>query len=154
MHKFHLKPDILLIDVRNDYEIKIGTFQGALNPKTKTFRDFPAFVKTLDKTKHRRIAMCCTGGIRCEKYSAHMLDLGFEKVYHLKGGVLKYLEEIPQEKSTWNGECYVFDERVAVGHGLEPTSETNQCPACGHPLMTRDRIKPEYVHGKQCPFCA
>lgn len=150
-----IQKGIPVIDTRNDYEFHIGTFKGATNPNTKRFREMAEWTKqNFNPSEHKEIAMFCTGGIRCEKYSAYMLDLGFEKVYHLKGGVLKYLEEIPQEKSTWNGECYVFDERVAVGHGLEPTSETNQCPACGHPLMTRDRIKPEYIHGKQCPFCA
>lgn len=145
---------IPMIDTRNSYEFHIGTFENALNPNTNRFREMADWTKeNLNPSEHKEIAMFCTGGIRCEKYSAHMLDLGFEKVYHLKGGILKYLEQVPEEKSTWNGECYVFDERVAVGHGLEPTSETNQCPGCGHPLMTRDRIKPEYVHGKSCPFC-
>ena len=146
---------IPVIDTRNSYEYHIGTFEGATNPNTNRFREMADWTKeNFNPKEHKEIAMFCTGGIRCEKYSAHMLDLGFEKVYHLKGGILKYLEQVPEEKSTWNGECYVFDERVAVGHGLEPTTQTNQCPACGHPLMTRDRIKPEYIHGKQCPFCA
>jgi UPF0176 protein len=145
---------IPVIDTRNAYEYHIGTFDGAINPGTNRFREMAEWTKkNFNPNEHKEIAMFCTGGIRCEKYSAHMLDLGFEKVYHLKGGVLKYLEEIPEDNSKWSGECYVFDERVAVGHGLEPTKETNQCPACGHPLMTRDRIKPEYVHGVSCPFC-
>jgi UPF0176 protein len=146
---------IPVIDTRNEYEYHIGTFKGAINPDTKRFRQMADWTReNFNPNQHKEIAMFCTGGIRCEKYSAHMLDLGFEKVYHLKGGVLKYLEEIPQEKSTWDGECYVFDERVAVGHGLEPTTQTGQCRACGHSLITKDRVKPEYIHGKQCPFCA
>lgn len=146
------EPDVLLIDVRNDYEVKIGTFEGALNPKTQNFREFPEFVKTLDKTKHRRIAMCCTGGIRCEKASSYMLSQGFEEVYHLKGGILKYIEKISPEKSLWEGECFVFDGRVAVGHNLE-LGEAKSCYGCRTPLSTSERQSPFYERGVSCHHC-
>lgn len=146
------EPDILLIDVRNDYEVKIGTFEGALNPKTQNFREFPDFVKTLDKTKHRRVAMCCTGGIRCEKASSYMLSQGFEEVYHLKGGILKYLETIPSEESLWEGECFVFDGRVAVGHNLE-LGEATACYGCRSPLSLEECQSPFYERGVSCPHC-
>jgi UPF0176 protein len=145
-------PDVLLIDVRNDYEIKIGTFQGALNPKTKTFKEFPEFVKSLDKKKHRRIAMCCTGGIRCEKASSYMLSQGFEQVSHLKGGILKYIETTPPENSLWNGECFVFDGRVAVGHNLE-LGEAKICHGCRIPLTPTELESSLYERGVSCPHC-
>lgn len=111
--------DVIVIDTRNDYEYEIGTFKGAKNPNTKAFREFPAYVEnTLDPKKHKKVAMFCTGGIRCEKASAFMLQSGFEEVYHLKGGILKYLEEVPEKESLWDGECYVFDQRTSVKHGL------------------------------------
>ena len=114
-------PDVVLIDTRNAYEYDIGTFRGALDPHTATFREFPAYVSNnLDPARHKKVAMFCTGGIRCEKASSFMLEQGFEDVYHLQGGVLKYLEKVPAEQSLWEGECFVFDQRVAVGHGLEP----------------------------------
>jgi UPF0176 protein len=117
-------PNIVVIDTRNDYEYNFGTFRGALNPKTENFRAFPEYVKNnFDPKKHKKVAMFCTGGIRCEKASAYMLNEGFEEVYHLKGGILKYLEEIPKEQSLWDGTCFVFDQRIAIGHGLcEETS--------------------------------
>lgn len=146
------EPDVLLIDVRNDYEVKIGTFQGALNPKTQNFNEFPAFVKTLDKNKHRRIAMCCTGGIRCEKASSYMLSQGFEEVYHLKGGILKYMETTPPENSLWEGECFVFDGRVAVGHGLQ-LGEAQSCHGCRVPLSIEELQSPLYERGVSCPHC-
>ena len=112
-------PDVVVIDTRNDYEVQIGTFKGAINPQTKAFREFPDYVRQhLDPSKHKKVAMFCTGGIRCEKASSFMLEEGFEEVYHLKGGILKYLEEVPTQKSLWEGECFVFDQRVAVRHGL------------------------------------
>src|SRR6476469_2551950 len=112
-------PEVVLIDTRNDYEVQIGTFQGACNPQTASFREFPDYVRqNLDPQKHKKVAMFCTGGIRCEKASSYMLEQGFEEVYHLKGGILKYLEAVPAEESLWSGECFVFDQRVAVGHGL------------------------------------
>lgn len=146
------EPDVLLLDVRNDYEVKIGTFQGAINPKTQTFKEFPAFVKTIDRTKHRRIAMCCTGGIRCEKASAYMLSQGFEQVYHLKGGILKYIETTPPETSLWNGECFVFDGRVAVSHNLE-LGQSKTCYGCRVPLSAEELLSPLYEKGVSCPHC-
>ena len=149
-----LEMGIPVIDTRNEYEVHLGTFEGATDPKTKRFKELPEWTENnIDPKKHKKVAMFCTGGIRCEKYSAYMLSLGVEEVFHLKGGILKYLEDVPKEQSKWNGECYVFDERVAVGHGLEPSQEAAICPNCGHSLWTKDRIKPEYVPGERCSFC-
>ncbi|MFE4107423.1 oxygen-dependent tRNA uridine(34) hydroxylase TrhO [Almyronema epifaneia] len=146
-------PDTLVIDTRNDYEVSIGTFQSAQNPQTRSFREFPKYVQThLDPQKHTRVAMFCTGGIRCEKASAYLLDQGFQQVYHLKGGILKYLEQIPAEESLWQGECFVFDERVAVRHGLEPGSY-DMCQACGHPLDQTAQSAPQFEAGISCPAC-
>ena len=146
-------PDVILVDTRNDYEVDIGTFKGALDPKTTTFREFPQYVaNNLDKTKHKKVAMFCTGGIRCEKASSFMLDQGFEEVYHLQGGILKYLENIPEEQSLWDGECFVFDQRVAVKHGLE-VGEFDQCYACRHPLSPGELESPKYTPGISCPYC-
>ncbi len=145
-------PEILLIDTRNDYEVNIGTFHGALNPKTCSFTEFPQFVKTLENSKHKRIAMFCTGGIRCEKASSYMLSQGFETVYHLKGGILKYLETIPPEKSLWKGDCFVFDHRVAVGHGLD-FGRFESCHGCRHPLSEEERNSPHYERGVSCSHC-
>jgi len=112
-------PDVTVIDTRNAFEVELGTFQGALDPKLSRFGEFPAYAaRALDPAKHKKIAMFCTGGIRCEKASAYLIAQGFAEVFHLKGGILKYLEEIPENQSRWNGECFVFDERVALGHGL------------------------------------
>ena len=117
------QPDVVVVDTRNDYEVEVGSFQGALNPRTDSFRDFPEWVQSnLDPQEHRRVAMYCTGGIRCEKATAYLLDLGFSEVYHLEGGILKYLETVPAEQSLWQGECFVFDERVTVDHDLQPGS--------------------------------
>lgn len=146
-------PDVILLDTRNDYEVDIGTFKGALDPKTTTFREFPQYVASnLDKTKHKKVAMFCTGGIRCEKASSFMLEQGFEEVYHLQGGILKYLENIPEEQSLWQGECFVFDQRVAVKHGLE-VGEFDQCYACRHPLSPAELQSPKYTPGISCPYC-
>lgn len=146
-------PEVLLIDTRNDYEVAIGTFNRAQNPGTASFRDFPAYVKKqLDPSQHKKVAMFCTGGIRCEKASAYLLNQGFEQVYHLKGGILKYLETIPEAESHWQGECFVFDERVAVRHGLEPGSY-NLCRACGHPISAADQASDRYEPGIVCPHC-
>jgi UPF0176 protein len=119
---------IVLLDTRNDFEVEMGTFEGAVDPRIKRFSEFKDFVKNeLDPTQHRKVAMFCTGGIRCEKASSYMLAQGFEEVFHLKGGILKYLEEVPETESRWNGGCFVFDERVALGHGLvEQAGETGQ----------------------------
>ncbi len=147
-------PDVLLLDTRNDYETHLGTFKGAVDPKIKNFREFPQYVQeNLDPAKHKKVAMYCTGGIRCEKASSYLLEKGFEQVYHLKGGILKYLEEIPDDKSEWEGTCYVFDQRVSLEHNLEKSNETSNCPACGHSLYTKDRRKPEYIPGIRCPYC-
>lgn len=145
-------PDVLVLDTRNDYEVEIGTFQKALNPQTQSFSEFPNFVKQLDKTKHRRVAMFCTGGIRCEKASAYMLSQGFEKVYHLKGGILKYLETVPQQTSLWEGDCFVFDGRVAVSHDLR-LSSYELCHGCRHPIGEQDTQSPHYERGVSCPHC-
>ena len=146
-------PDVILIDTRNDYEVDIGTFKGAIDPRTTTFREFPEYVtKNLDITKHKKVAMFCTGGIRCEKASSYMMDQGFEEVYHLQGGILKYLENIPQENSLWEGECFVFDQRVAVGHGLV-VGVHDQCHACRHPVSPEEMASPKYQVGVSCPHC-
>ena len=146
-------PDVILIDTRNDYEVDIGTFKGAIDPKTTTFREFPEYVaKNFDKNKHKKVAMFCTGGIRCEKASSYMIDQGFEEVFHLQGGILKYLEIIPETESLWEGECFVFDQRVAVKHNLE-VGEFDQCYACRHPLSPTEMQSPLYTAGISCPRC-
>lgn len=146
--------ELVVLDTRNDYEVALGTFEGALDPKTKTFTEFKDYVeKNLDPTVNKKVAMFCTGGIRCEKASSYMLSQGFEEVFHLKGGILKYLENVPEEKSTWNGECFVFDERVAVTHGLE-IGEAELCRSCRHPLSASDREREDFIEGVQCLNCA
>ena len=146
-------PDTVLLDTRNEYEVDIGTFENAINPHTETFREFPNYVKNeLDPAKHKKVAMFCTGGIRCEKASAYMKEQGFEEVYHLKGGILKYLEEVEQENTLWNGECFVFDERVAVNHDLEK-GQYDQCHACRHPITKQDKESKHYVPGVSCHLC-
>lgn len=147
-------PEVVLIDTRNDYEFHAGTFEGAVDPKITRFRELPDFVnENYDPKVHKKVAMFCTGGIRCEKSTAWMLEQGFEHVYHLQGGILKYLEEVPEEESMWNGDCYVFDERVGVNHELQPSDEAKFCPTCGHALTTKLRCAPQYIPGKQCSFC-
>lgn len=146
-------PEVLVIDTRNDYEVAIGTFERAIDPKTETFREFPDYVKQhFDPAVHKKVAMFCTGGIRCEKASSYMLGEGFEEVYHLKGGILKYLEEVPQEETLWKGDCFVFDNRVTVRHDL---SEGNfeLCHACRQPVSSEERLSPHYVAGVSCPHC-
>ncbi len=146
-------PDVILLDTRNDYEVHIGTFKGAVNPETTTFREFPEYVaKNLDKTKHKKVAMFCTGGIRCEKASSYMLEQGFDEVYHLQGGILKYLETVPEATSLWQGECFVFDQRVAVKHGLA-VGDYDQCYACRMPLSPEELKSPLYTAGIACPHC-
>jgi UPF0176 protein len=146
-------PEVLLIDTRNDYEYGIGTFRGAVDPHTTTFREFPAWVREhLDPARHKKVAMFCTGGIRCEKASAFMLQEGFEEVYHLQGGVLKYLEEVPEQDSAWEGECFVFDNRVAVDHKLEK-GHYDQCYGCRHPITEEDKMSDKYQKGVCCPRC-
>ena len=146
-------PEVIIVDTRNDYEVDIGTFKGAIDPKTKRFRDFPSFVsENLDPNKHKKVAMFCTGGIRCEKASSYMLQQGFNEVFHLKGGILKYLEKIPAEKSLWDGECFVFDQRIAVGNGLI-VGDHEQCYACRHPVSFQDRASDKFRIGVSCPYC-
>lgn len=146
-------PEVLVVDTRNDYEIEIGTFKGAINPNTDTFREFPDYVKNnMDPTKHKKVAMFCTGGIRCEKSTAYMKQQGFEEVYHLEGGILKYLEEVPQQDSLWQGDCYVFDGRVAVNHQLEQ-ADYAICNACRLPITAADKQSDLYEPGVSCPKC-
>ncbi|MEN3792312.1 rhodanese-related sulfurtransferase [Fulvimarina sp. MAC3] len=146
-------PEVLLVDTRNRYETKVGTFEGAVDPGIDSFTEFKAYVEAeLDPAKHRKVAMFCTGGIRCEKASSYMLAQGFEEVFHLKGGILKYLEEVQPERSRWNGECYVFDDRVAIGHGLQTGSWT-ACYACGEPLSGDETKSDAFEPGVSCPHC-
>ncbi|MCQ0987946.1 oxygen-dependent tRNA uridine(34) hydroxylase TrhO [Jiella marina] len=147
-------PETLLLDTRNRYETRVGGFEGAVDPGIDQFTDFKDYVeRELDPAKHRKVAMFCTGGIRCEKASAWMLSKGFEEVYQLKGGILSYLETVPAEDSRWQGACYVFDGRVALGQGLSSTDWT-ACFACGAPLSPEDRASPEFEDGVSCPHCA
>jgi UPF0176 protein len=147
-------PDVVVLDTRNSYECDIGTFKHALNPQTETFCAFPEFVKTsLDPKKHKKVAMFCTGGIRCEKASSYMKLQGFEEVYHLKGGILKYLEDVPKQESLWEGACFVFDSRVAVEHELK-ISDHSLCYGCRHPLTSEDYAHPQFETGVCCPHCA
>lgn len=149
-----LAPDVAVIDTRNNYEVSIGTFEGAINPETETFRDFPEWWENnKEKFHNKRIAMFCTGGIRCEKSTNYLMSQGIEDVYHLKGGILKYLEEVPADNSTWNGECFVFDGRVSVGHGLVEGPHM-LCHACRRPILPADRDRPEFEHGVSCHQCA
>ena len=147
------QPDVLLIDTRNTYETELGTFRGAVDPMTESFQEFPGWVKDNDAlTPKTRVAMFCTGGIRCEKASSFMLQEGFEEVYHLEGGILQYLADVPREESMWEGDCYVFDRRVSVTHDLEPgTYET--CCACGLPVPEDALKSPLYIRGVACPKC-
>jgi UPF0176 protein len=146
-------PEVMLIDTRNDYECDIGSFRGALDPRTSNFREFPAFVRAnLDPAVHKKVAMFCTGGIRCEKASSFMLKEGFEEVYHLQGGILKYLEEVPSHQSNWEGECFVFDNRVSVDHQLEK-GQYDQCYGCRHPITEADKRSDNYELGVCCPLC-
>ena len=146
-------PHVTVIDTRNDYESAIGSFANAIHPKTQSFRDFPAYVKAnLDPEKHRKVAMFCTGGIRCEKSTAYLRQQGFDEVYHLQGGILKYLEQVPETDSMWKGECFVFDNRVSVNHALEKGSY-DQCHACRLPITENDKTSQKYQPGVSCPAC-
>jgi UPF0176 protein len=152
-----LEPGTVLIDARNDYEVAVGSFSGAINPQTKSFCEFPAWFRAererlLGADAKPKVAMFCTGGIRCEKATAYLKAQGLDDVYHLQGGILKYLEEIPQEQSQWQGECFVFDERVSVGHGLQPGTYS-LCRACRRPVSEQDRRSPLYEAGVSCPVC-
>ncbi|AXB76251.1 rhodanese-related sulfurtransferase [Novosphingobium sp. P6W] len=150
-------PDTIVIDTRNDYEVAVGTFEGAIDPKTATFRDFPEWFRSererlLGEGKPPKVAMFCTGGIRCEKSTAFLKQEGVEDVYHLKGGILKYLETVPEEDSLWRGECFVFDQRVTIGHGLTPGSHA-LCHACRRPVNAEDQASPLFEEGVSCPAC-
>jgi UPF0176 protein len=146
-------PDVLVIDTRNQYEVEIGSFAGSIDPHTDSFTEFPAYVAAhLDPQQHKQIAMFCTGGIRCEKATSYLLSQGFENVYHLQGGILKYLEEIPATESQWEGECFVFDDRVAITHGLAPGTH-QLCWGCGNPISPIDLTSPHYEPGICCPRC-
>nr|AFD03325.1 rhodanese domain-containing protein [uncultured bacterium W5-15b] len=146
-------PEVLLIDVRNQYEIEVGSFKGALNPETDNFRYFPEFVENnLEPDEHRKVAMFCTGGIRCEKASSYMLSKGFKEVFHLKGGILKYLEDVPKEKSLWDGECFVFDNRASVDHDLQ-NGIYDLCHNCRFPVSPEDMESEYFVKGISCPRC-
>lgn len=146
-------PDTVVVDTRNAYEVTLGTFRGAIDPKTSTFREFPDWVaRNHNLLSGRKVAMFCTGGIRCEKATAYVRSLGIEEVYHLKGGILQYLEDVPAHESLWDGECFVFDERVSVRHGLE-TGEAALCRACRHPLTPAERASPAFEEGVSCPHC-
>lgn len=146
-------PDVLIIDTRNHYEYEVGTFPNAIDPETDSFRQFPEFAQKLaDTSRDRPLAMFCTGGIRCEKATALMLELGFDEVYHLQGGILRYLEDMPAEDSRWDGECFVFDTRVAVDRDLAEGGYV-QCHACRRPLSMEDLASPDYKEGVSCPKC-
>ena len=147
-------PDVTLIDTRNAFEVGLGTFEGAIDPQTESFRDFPAWVEAnRQQLSTSKVAMFCTGGIRCEKASSWMLENGFDDVYHLKGGILRYLEMQPKSESLWKGECFVFDQRVAVGHGLAESS-VKQCFSCRMPLTDAELSADAYEEGVSCPYCA
>jgi UPF0176 protein len=148
-------PDVTVIDTRNEYEVQIGSFKRAINPHTRSFREFPAYAKNEMKNglkKDQKVAMFCTGGIRCEKSTAYLKSLGFEDVYHLEGGILKYLEDVPEDESLWQGECFVFDDRVTVNHQLQQ-GQYDQCHACRLPITEADKASPDYHHGVSCPHC-
>ena len=146
-------PDVTVIDTRNEYEVGIGTFKDAVNPSTETFRQFPEFVKQkMDPEKHKKVAMFCTGGIRCEKSTAYLKEQGFDEVYHLQGGILKYLETVPEKESLWQGECFVFDNRVSVTHKLEK-GQYDLCHACRLPITEEDKKSEHYIQGASCPHC-
>jgi UPF0176 protein len=148
------EPGTILIDTRNDYEVAVGTFAGAINPETRSFSDFPAWFEAhrAEVAAAPKVAMFCTGGIRCEKSTAFLKAQGVDQVYHLQGGILKYLETVPEAESRWDGECFVFDQRVAVGHGLAPGTHA-LCHACRMPVSAADRASPLYVEGVSCPAC-
>jgi UPF0176 protein len=146
-------PNVVLIDTRNNYEYEIGSFKGAINPSTETFREFPTYTKNnLEQYRGKKVAMFCTGGIRCEKSTAYLKSQGFDTVYHLQGGILKYLEEVDEDQSLWEGECFVFDDRVAVKHNLVQ-GQYDQCHACRYPITDEDKVHPHYEKGVSCPRC-
>ncbi len=146
-------PEVLVVDTRNDYEVELGTFKRAVNPKTESFRGFPEYVASqMDPAKHKKIAMFCTGGIRCEKSTAYLKEQGFEEVYHLEGGILQYLEDVPESESLWQGECFVFDNRVSVNHKLEK-GVYDLCHGCRLPITEQDKHSEHYIEGVACHHC-
>ncbi len=146
-------PDVAVIDTRNGYEVGIGTFQGATDPETASFREFPDWwQQNAARFAGKRVAMFCTGGIRCEKATSYLLEQGVDQVFHLKGGILNYLEQVPEEQSLWQGQCFVFDQRVSVGHGLQP-GHLHSCHACRRPLGPSDLSHAAYEEGAACPHC-
>src|SRR5690554_5154635 len=150
-------PEVVVVDTRNDYEYQIGTFEGAINPETRSFTEFPGWIEQQRAEggalhNKRKVAMFCTGGIRCEKSTAYMRSLGYDEVYHLEGGILKYLETVPEENSLWQGDCFVFDERVSVRHGLVP-GDYEFCRACRQPLSEQDKTSEHFVEGVSCHHC-
>ena len=148
-----VRPDVLVVDTRNDYENRVGTFRGAVNPETDHFREFPEYVRqNLDPGEHKEIAMFCTGGIRCEKATSYLLERGFERVYQLEGGVISYLERVPREQSLWEGECFVFDDRTSVGHDLSKGTWST-CRNCRAPVSPEDRQSEGFREGVSCPRC-
>lgn len=148
------RDDVVILDTRNDYEVNLGTFKGAIDPKIPTFKFLPEWTReNADLLKGKTLATFCTGGIRCEKYTAFLSENGFEDVYHLKGGILQYFEDVPDEESLWEGECFVFDERIAVDHALRPSQTAALCLYCDHALTADDQQSPLYVKGVSCPHC-
>ncbi|GGZ41205.1 oxygen-dependent tRNA uridine(34) hydroxylase TrhO [Asticcacaulis endophyticus] len=146
--------DVVILDTRNDYEVNLGTFKGAVDPSIPTFKYLPQWVRdNADSLKDKKIATFCTGGIRCEKFTSWMIDNGFDDVYHLKGGILQYFEDVPAEETLWDGECFVFDERIAVDHNLQPSQSAALCLYCDHALTVEDQAHPHYVKGVSCPHC-
>lgn len=146
-------PDVVVIDTRNDYEVKIGTFKNAIDPDIESFSELPQWVeRNIDHESQPKVAMFCTGGIRCEKSTAYLKEQGFEDVFHLEGGILKYLEEVPEDESMWDGQCFVFDERVSVGHGLE-VGQYELCRACRIPICDEDKTSEHFQEGVSCPRC-
>ncbi|MGB3135970.1 MAG: rhodanese-related sulfurtransferase [Nodosilinea sp.] len=152
-NQFITDPEVVLIDTRNDFEVEMGTFEGATNPQTRSFRNLPDYVAVnLNPSQRKKVAMFCTGGIRCEKATAYLLEQGFEQVYHLRGGILSYLKTVPEDASLWHGDCFVFDDRVAVDHHLQ-ASDYVLCLGCGHPVSSAEQASPHYEVGISCPHC-
>ena len=146
--------DVVIIDTRNDYEVNLGTFKGAIDPNIPNFKHLPQWSRdNADALKGKKVATFCTGGIRCEKYTSWLIDQGIEDVYHLKGGILQYFEDVPVEQSLWQGECFVFDERIAVDHRLQPSQTAVLCLHCDHALTAEDQQQPSYIKGVSCPHC-
>ena len=148
------RDDVVIIDTRNDYEVNLGTFAGAVDPAIPNFKHLPQWTRdNAESLKGKKVATFCTGGIRCEKYTSWLIDQGIDDVYHLQGGILQYLEDVPREQSLWEGECFVFDERIAVDHDLQPSKSAVLCLYCDHALTPADQQSPAYVQGVSCPHC-